>query len=57
MVSMVNKYLEHILRKANKTRSIPECIEDLRKTKEKELKTYLFLIQKRLKLKNASSRH
>jgi hypothetical protein len=52
---MVNKYLEHILRKANKTRSIPECIEDLRKSKEKELKTYLFLIQKRLKLKNATN--
>lgn len=46
----MNKYLQHILRKTNKTDPIPKCIEELRRKKDQELKTYLWLVQKRLRL-------
>jgi hypothetical protein len=45
-----NKYLQHILRKNNKADSAQQCVEDLQAEKEEELRTYLFLIQKRLNL-------
>ena len=45
-----NKYLQHIIRKNNKTDSIQKCVTDLQAEKEEELKTYLYLIQKRLDL-------
>lgn len=45
-----NKYLQHILRKNNKSDSAQQCVADLQAEKEEELKTYLFLIQKRLDL-------
>lgn len=46
----VNKYLQHIIRKNNKTDSIQQCISDLQAKKQEDLKTYLFLVQKRLDL-------
>lgn len=46
----VNKYLQHIIRKNNKTDSIQKCISDLQAKKQDDLKTYLFLVQKRLDL-------
>jgi hypothetical protein len=49
----VNKYLQHILRKSSKAESLSQCAEDLHHRKEEELKTYLFLIQKRLDLPTA----
>ncbi len=45
-----NKYLQHILRKNNKAETAQQCVADLQAEKEEELKTYLFLIQKRLDL-------
>ena len=46
----VNKYLQHILRKSSKAESLAQCAADLQAQKSDELKTYLFLIQKRLDL-------
>lgn len=46
----VNKYLQHILRKSSKSESLQQCAADMNAKKEEDLKTYLFLIQKRLDL-------
>ena len=43
-----NKYLQHIIRKNNKSEST--SVADLQAQKDDELKTYLYLIQKRLDL-------
>jgi len=48
-----NKYLQHIIRKNNKTDPLPKCVVDLQAQKDAELKTYLHLIQKRLDLPSA----
>jgi hypothetical protein len=50
MTMQPNKYLQHIIRKNNKTDPIQKCVADLQTQKEEELKTYLYLIQKRLDL-------
>ena len=50
----VNKYLQHIIRKNNKSDPLPKCVTDLQAQKAEELKTYLFLVQKRLGLHNTS---
>lgn len=49
---MINKYLQHILRKNNKTGTLQECLNEHEVAKQEELKTYLYLIQKRLNIKN-----
>jgi len=46
----VNKYLQHIIRKNNKSDSIEKCVTELQARKREDLKTYLYLIQKRLDL-------
>jgi hypothetical protein len=46
----VNKYLLHIIRKNNKTDPIAACVSEIHSKKQQALKTYLFLVQKRLKL-------
>jgi hypothetical protein len=46
----VNKYLLHIIRKSNKTDPIASCVSEIHAKKRQALKTYLFLVQKRLKL-------
>ena len=47
----MNKYLQHIIRKSNKsTDSIASCVSAIQAKKKQDLKTYLFLVQKRLKL-------
>ena len=59
---MINKYLQHILRKNNKSGSLQECLDEIQVVKQEELKTYLYLIQKRLNLSKktedgSSTRH
>lgn len=49
----MNKYLQHIIRKQNKSDPLHKCVADLQAQKEQDLKTYLFLIQKRLDLEPA----
>jgi hypothetical protein len=49
---MINKYLQHILRKNNKTGTLQECLDQHELAKKEDLKTYLYLIQKRLDIKN-----
>jgi len=46
----MNKYLQHILRKSSKAETLSQCAADLQARKNDELKTYLFLVQKRLDL-------
>jgi len=46
----MNKYLQHIIRKSNKNGSLATCVSDIQAKKRQDLKTYLFLVQKRLKL-------
>ena len=47
----MNKYLQHIIRKSNQsTGSIASCVSAIQAKKKQDLKTYLFLVQKRLKL-------
>jgi hypothetical protein len=47
---MINKYLQHILRKNNKGDTLQNCLDNIDAKKEQDLKTYLYLIQKRLQL-------
>ena len=49
---MINKYLQHILRKNNKTGTLQECLNEFEISKKEDLKTYLYLIQKRLNIKS-----
>jgi len=49
---MINKYLQHILRKNNKTGTLQECLNEHEANKREELKTYLYLVQKRLNIKD-----
>ncbi len=47
----MNKYLQHIIRKTNKnTDSLASCVSAIQAKKKQDLQTYLFLVQKRLKL-------
>jgi hypothetical protein len=46
----MNKYLQHIIRKSNKTDSLASCVTAIQAKKKQDLKTYLFLVQKRLRL-------
>lgn len=47
---MINKYLQHILRKNNKGETLQDCLQNIEDAKMQELKTYLYLIEKRLDL-------
>ena len=46
----VNKYLQHIIRKTNKAGSLAACVSEIQAKKHQAVKTYLFLVQKRMKL-------
>ncbi len=48
----MNKYLQHIIRKSNKSNSLATCVSAIQAKKRQDLKTYLFLVQKRLKLQS-----
>lgn len=52
---MINKYLQHILRKNNKGESLQDCLDNIEENKKQELKTYLYLIQKRLGLETSEN--
>jgi len=47
---MINKYLQHILRKNNKGETLQDCLRNIEEAKSQELKTYFQLIEKRLDL-------
>jgi hypothetical protein len=47
----VNKYLQHILKKNSNKPTLKESLDFVLDEKEAALNTYLFLIEKRLKLK------
>lgn len=49
---MINKYLQHILRKNNKGETLQDCLRNIEEAKEQELKTYFQLIEKRLDLES-----
>lgn len=46
----MNKYLQHIIRKTNRADPLPQCVEKIQLKKLQALRTYLFLVKKRLDL-------
>lgn len=51
----VNKYLQHILKKVSNKPTLKEGLEFVVNDKEEKLTTYLFLVQKRLKLQKKNN--
>jgi hypothetical protein len=49
----VNKYLQHIIRKNSNKHNLQDCLHQIDMKKQEDIRTYLFLIEKRLQLDNS----